>query len=252
MIRLKTEAELVGMRESSRIAAIVRDHLIVCLQPGITTGELDVIAAAKMDAYGGRSAFLGYRNYPGHICVSLNDEVVHGIPGRRRIKVGDIVSIDVGVLYQGYVGDTATTVIVGATKPDVLRLLVVAREALDRGIMNAVEGKRVSDISRAIEDTAMEYGFSVVRDFVGHGIGRDMHEDPPIPNYVSRDRGPRLRQGMTLAIEPMLNMGSGDVRLMDDRWTVKTLDGKLSAHFEHTVAVGKYKAEILTAYDVDE
>jgi methionyl aminopeptidase len=199
-----------------------------------------------MKEYGARSAFMGYRGYPAAICVSVNDEVVHGVPGARRIAIGDVVSIDVGVEVDGFLGDNATTVAVGVTDPRVLALVETARKALRAGLEMAVEGKRLSDVSHAIEETAVCAGFSVVREFVGHGIGRRLHEDPQVPNFGAPGRGPVLKQGMTLAIEPMLSMGESKVRVGKDGWTVTTVDGSYAAHMEHTVAVGKRRADILT------
>jgi methionyl aminopeptidase len=215
--------------------------------PGVTTGELDAWAGELIRSLGARSAFLGYRGFPGYVCVSVNDEVVHGVPGPRRIRMGDIVSLDVGVVVDGYVGDTATTVMVGVTDPAVIRLVRAAAEALRAGIAQAQVGRRLSDVSHAIERTVREAGFSVVKDFVGHGIGRTMHEEPNIPNFGLPGRGPRLKAGMTLAIEPMVNMGVGAVEVMKDGWTVLTADRRPSAHFEHTVALQEGGPEILTA-----
>jgi len=246
MIIIKSEADLDGMRASGRVAATVRDALVQAVRPGITTGELSEYAGSLIAESGAESAFKGYRGYPGQICVSVNDAVVHGVPGSRRIEIGDIVSIDVGIKYQGYIGDTATTVMVGVTDQDVIRLVNTAKAALDAAIGAALTGGRLSDISHAIERMAVESGFSVVREFVGHGIGREMHEDPQIPNFGRPGRGPRLKSGMTMAIEPMINMGKPQVDVHADGWTVLTRDGNPSAHCEHTVAVSKNKAEILT------
>ena len=246
MIVIKSRDELRQMRESCRRAAQVRDELVRSVAPGMTTRMLDALAAKLIEKMGGVSAFLGYRGYPGNICLSIDAEVVHGIPCERRIEFGQIVSIDVGVVYGGFVGDTATTVMVGVTDPDVVRLVRTTEQALADGIRMAKDGARLSDISHAIETCAVHAGFSVVRDFVGHGIGRKMHEDPQIPNYGPPGKGPRLKTGMTLAIEPMVNMGDYAVEVMKDGWTVLTADRKPSAHFEHTVAVGEDGPEILT------
>jgi methionyl aminopeptidase len=246
MIIIKTRDEIRQMRESCRVAARVRDELARLVAPGVTTRMLDEQAAKLIDAMGGSSAFLGYRGYPGNICLSIDAEVVHGIPSDRRIELGQIVSIDVGVVYGGFVGDTATTVMVGVTDPDVVRLVRTTEQALIDGIAMTRAGKRLSDISSAIETTAVKAGFSVVRDFVGHGIGRKMHEDPQIPNYGAPGGGPKLKIGMTFAIEPMVNMGGSAVEVMADGWTVLTVDRKPSAHFEHTVAIGEDGPEILT------
>lgn len=246
MIIIKTRDEIRQMRESCRVAARVRDELARQVTPGMTTRALDQQAARLIAAMGGKSAFLGYRGYPGNICLSIDDEVVHGIPSDRRIEMGQIVSLDVGVVYGGFVGDTATTVMVGVTDPEVVRLVRTTEQALVEGIAMARTGKRLSDISSAIERAAVRAGFSVVRDFVGHGIGRSMHEDPQIPNFGKPGHGPKLKVGMTFAIEPMVNMGGGAVEVMADGWTVLTADRKPSAHFEHTIVVRDGAAEILT------
>lgn len=246
MIIIKTPEEIARMRASGRLAANVLQALARKVSPGVTTGELDAYAQELMAQAGGKSAFYGYRGYPGHICTSVNDEVVHGIPGPRRIRMGDVVSLDVGVVFEGFVGDTATTVMVGVTDPAILRLVETARQALLLGVAQAVPGNRLSDISHAVEQAAVAAGFSVVRDFVGHGIGRSMHEEPQIPNYGPPGRGPKLRAGMTLAIEPMLNLGGPEVEVLADGWTVLTKDRKVSVHVEHTVAIQEGSPEILT------
>lgn len=246
MIIVKTADELDRMRASGRVAARVRDALVRAVVPGVSTAELDSLARDLMAQEGARSAFLGYRGFPGHICTSINEVVVHGIPGEQRVKLGDLISIDVGVIFDGFVGDTAATTMVGVTDREVIRLVKVAEQALAEGIAKAVPGGRLSDVSHAIEQESVKAGFSVVRDFVGHGIGRSMHEDPQIPNYGPPGRGPRLRPGMTLAIEPMLNQGGPEVEVMADGWTVKTRDRKPSVHVEHTVAVLEDGPEILT------
>jgi methionyl aminopeptidase len=228
------------------VVATVRDALAKAVSPGVTTGELGEYAAELMKKLGAESAFLGYKGFPGYICVSVNEVVVHGIPGKRRIELGDIVSIDVGVKYEGFIGDTATTVMVGVTDQDVIRLVNTTQKALDAGIAAAVDGKRVCDISAAIEAVAKGGGFSVVREFVGHGIGRAMHEDPQVPNFASGGHREKLRNGMTIAIEPMVNLGKAGVEILADKWTVVTRDRKPSAHFEHTIAIKDGKAEILT------
>ncbi len=246
MIPIKTPAELQRMRASNRIAAEVLRATVAQVRPGVTTAELGEFAAIEMKRRGARSAFLGYRGFPGHICVSVNEEVVHGIPGPRVIHVGDIVSLDVGVVFEGFVGDTATTVAVGVTDADALRLIATAEQALKEAISQAKAGGRLSDISHAVERVATEAGFGVVRDFVGHGIGRRMHEEPQIPNFGPPGRGPTLEPGMTLAIEPMLTMGDWRVRVAADGWTVVTVDGRLSVHVEHTIAIHDNEPEVLT------
>ncbi len=246
MIRVKSEPELERMRASGRIAARIRQAVADRIAPGVTTGDLDAYAADLISQAGAKSAFLGYRGFPGHICASVNDQIVHGIPGTRRIELGDIVSIDVGVEYEGYIGDNATTVMVGVSDPDVMRLVSATEEALYAGLEKAVAGGRLSDISHAIESVAIRNKLGVVREFVGHGVGRTMHEDPQIPNFGPPGRGPKLKSGMTLAIEPMFNLGTEQVDVMSDGWTVLTRDRRPSAHFEHTIAVGVDGAEILT------
>lgn len=246
MIIVKSDSEIEQMRGSCRIAARVRDAVAEKISPGVRTIELGDYAGELIAGHGAESAFLGYRGYPGQICVSVNDAVVHGIPDERVIELGDIVSIDVGVAYDGFVGDTALTVMVGVTDAEVLKLVDFTRRSLDAAIAKAVAGNRLSDISHAVESTAEAGGFSVVRDFVGHGIGRSMHEDPQIPNFGQPGKGPVLKKGMTLAIEPMLNMGKHVVQVQEDGWTVLTRDGLPSCHFEHTVVVGDEVAEILT------
>ena len=246
MIIIKSRDEIRRMRESGRIAARIRDQLAVWVTPGVTTRELDHKAAVLIESFGAKSAFLGYRGYPGNVCISIDSEVVHGIPGDRRIDIGQIVSLDVGVVYGEFIGDTATTVMVGVTDPETIRLVRTTEMALAAGIASACPGKRLGDLSHAIEKIVIEAGFSVVRDFVGHGVGRKMHEDPQVPNYGTPGRGPKLKVGMTLAIEPMVNMGGGAVDVMSDGWTVRTRDGRPSAHFEHTVAIGEDGPEIMT------
>ena len=250
MIIVKKQDELESMRVVGRKTATILHKVAAKVAPGVTTKELDEYAAELARKEEGRCAFYGYHGFSGHICSSINEEVVHGVPGRRVIRDGDVVSIDFGLVYGGFVGDTATTVAVGEVDPEWRRLLDVTQACLSRAIDNAVEGKRLSDISNAVQVCAEQAGFSVVRDFVGHGIGRDMHEDPQIPNYGPPGRGPVLREGMTFAIEPMINLGVHQTETLDDGWTVVTKDRLPSAHFEHTIAVGKKKAEILTIADL--
>lgn len=246
MIVIKNDDELAGMRSAGRIAAKVCNLVAESIVPGITTGEMSAIAADAMAGMGVKSAFLGYRGYPGHICVSVNEEVVHGIPGERPIRLGDVVSVDVGVIANGFVGDVARTVMIGVADPDLIKLVDTTERALLKAIDAARAGGRLSDISHAIESEAVAGGFSVVRRFVGHGIGRRMHEEPQVPNFGPPGKGPRLKTGMTLAIEPMVNMGGSDVEVLDDGWTAVTEDRAVSAHFEHTIAVRDGAAEILT------
>ena len=250
MIPIKNPKEVERMRQACRTASEILDRVSELIRPGITTKEVDEAAADFMQEANVKSAFLGYRLghrvFPGNICISLNDEVVHGIGSQRRIQYGDIVKLDIGVIEEGWVGDNATTVPVGVVDERVDRLLRVTENALARAIGVAHEDRRLGDICAEIEDEARRSDFSVVREFVGHGVGRKMHEEPQIPNYGKRGIGPRLRPGMTLAIEPMINMGTSEVRLLDDGWTVRTADGMPSAHFEHTVLITKDEPEILT------
>ncbi len=250
MIPIKNAREVEKMRQSCRTASDVLDRVSELVRPGITTKEVDEAAADFMHEANVKSAFLGYRLghrvFPGNICISLNDEVVHGIGSQRRIQYGDIVKLDIGVVQDGWVGDTATTVPVGIVNERTEQLLRVTENALDRAINIAVEDVRLGDICAEIEDEAARNRFSVVREFVGHGVGRKLHEEPQIPNYGKRGSGPKLKAGMTLAIEPMINVGTGEVRLLDDGWTVRTADGSRSAHFEHTVLITKDGPEILT------
>jgi methionyl aminopeptidase len=246
MIIIKNASELEAMRRVNRITARVRDALAAMVRPGITTLDLGNAAQKLIREHGGVSAFYGYHGYPGQICVSVNEEVVHGIPGRRMIHEGDVVSIDVGVNYGGFVGDTAVTVAAGEISDEKKRLLEVTKAALDAGIAKAVAGNRLGDVSYAIQTVVEAAGFSIVREFVGHGIGRDMHEDPQVPNFGKPGRGPKLKPGMTIAIEPMVNIGSPKVEVLEDNWTAITCDGSASAHFEHSVAVGVTEPEILS------
>lgn len=246
MIIIKSDDDLAKMRVAGRIAASVSDLVIKHIAPGTSTEELSQVAADETRRLGAASAFLGYRGFPGHICVSVNEEVIHGVPGGRRIAIGDIVGVDVGVRVDGFVGDMARTVMVGVSDPENLRLVETAERALSAAIAAARAGRHLSDMSHAIESEALRAGFSVVRQFVGHGVGRRMHEDPQIPNFGPAGRGPKLKPGMTLAIEPMINMGGPEVETLADGWTVVTKDRKPSAHFEHTIAVGSGPAEVLT------
>jgi methionyl aminopeptidase len=245
-IPIKTDREIEKMRVACRTASEVLDRVSSLIRPGITTGEIDAAAADFMAEAGCRSAFMGYRGFPGHVCISLNEEVVHGIGGVRRIQYGDIVKLDIGVVKDGWVGDTATTVPVGVIDEKVQRLLRVTEDTLDLAITYAHSGRRLGDLCAAIEDEVVANGYSVVREFVGHGVGRKLHEEPQVPNYGRKGSGPKLKPGMTLAIEPMVNMGQSGVRVLSDKWTVVTLDGLPSAHFEHTIHITKGEPEILT------
>lgn len=245
-IPIKNDREIEKMRIACRCASDVLDRVTGLVRPGISTGEVDQAAADFMAELGCKSAFLGYRGFPGNICISVNEEVVHGIGGPRRIQYGDIVKLDIGVIKDGWVGDTATTVPVGIIDEKVQRLLRITEDTLDLAITHAHNGRRLGDLCAAIEDDVVANGYSVVREFVGHGVGRKLHEEPQVPNYGRRGSGPKLKPGMTLAIEPMVNMGTSGVRVLDDKWTVVTLDSKPSAHFEHTVLITKGEPEILT------
>jgi methionyl aminopeptidase len=246
MIISKSEREIATMREAGRLVAQTLQMLRGVVVPGITTQELDHMAEQFIRSAGAIPAFKGYHGFPANICASLNEQVVHGIPGSRQLKDGDIISIDIGVLHDGYYGDAAITLPVGKVDPAVEQLLKVTEESLMKGIAQAVLGQRIGDISHAVQNYAESYGYGVVREYVGHGIGRHMHEDPQIPNYGLPGRGLRLKEGMTIAIEPMINMGTSDIRLLNDEWTVVTADGSLSAHFEHTVAITNGGPDILT------
>ncbi len=246
-IILKGEPELARMRPACQVAAQVLDEVSAFIQPGVTTKEVDDFAAERMRMNGARSAFYRYRDFPRQICISVNEQVVHGLAGPRRLEFGDIVSLDIGVLYHGYVGDTARTVAVGGCDVRAQRLMDITEQALYVGIAQAVAGKRVVDISRAVQDYVEGNGFSVVREFVGHGVGKTVHEEPQVPNFVEHGKtSPVLTPGMTIAIEPMVNAGGPDVVQLNDRWTVVTKDGSLSAHFEHTVLITHGEPEIMT------
>jgi methionyl aminopeptidase len=246
VIPIKNDREIEKMRAACKVASSVLERICAVIRPGITTGEVDQAAADFMAEEKCKSAFLGYRKFPGHICISLNEEVVHGIGGSRRIQYGDIVKIDCGVIKDGWVGDTATTVPVGVVDPRVMRLLQVTEDTLDLAITYATAGRRLGDLCSAIEEEIVANGYSVVREFVGHGVGRKLHEEPQVPNYGRPGSGPKLKAGMTIAIEPMVNMGGSAVRVLEDDWTVVAVDGKPSAHFEHTVLITKGEPEILT------
>lgn len=234
------------MRQAGRVAGEVLAELRGIVRPGITTLDLDELARATMARRGARPAFKGYRRFPANICTSVNEQVVHGIPSRRALREGDIVGVDVGAVLDGYYGDAAATLAVGRISEAARELIRVTEWALERGIGMARPGGRLSDISHAVQQEVESHGFSVVREFVGHGIGTQLHEPPQIPNYGKPGFGPELKPGMVLAIEPMVNQGAAGVRILEDGWTAVTVDGKLSAHFEHTVAIGEDGPEILT------
>src|SRR5262245_6029543 len=246
MIPLRTERDLALMRPACVLAQTVLDEVCEFIQPGVTTRQIDEFTAGRIRHYGAKSAFLGYRNFPCHLCISVNDQVVHGLAGDRRLSFGDIVSLDVGVKFNGFIGDTARTVAVGGCSVLAQRLMDVSEKALYEGIARAQPGYRVADISGAIQNYVESNGFSVVREFVGHGVGRSMHEEPQVPNFVDGKETAKLRPGMTLAIEPMVTAGLPGVKVLNDGWTVVTQDASLSAHFEHTVLITESEPEILT------
>ena len=250
-IVLKAPWELALMRRSNRLVAETLQALARRVEPGVTTLELDRFAEARLLAHGARPAFKGYRNYPFTLCTSINEQVVHGLPSDRKLEEGDILSLDMGAVVEGYHGDSAITVPVGRIRPEAERLLRVTRECLEGAIAAARRGARLTDISGAVQGHAEANGYSVVRVFVGHGIGKELHEAPQIPNFVDpeRGRGPLLKPGMVLAIEPMVNAGGPEVRVLDDKWTAVTADGSLSAHFEHTIAITENGTEVLTTLE---
>lgn len=237
MIILKTPAEVLVMAEASRVVAEALEIVRKAVCPGISTEELDRVAEEAIRARGAVPAFKGYRNYPKTLCASVNEQIVHGIPSKRKLKEGDIIGLDLGAIVGGFYGDSAVTVAVGRIPAETEKLVQVTKEALFLGIKQAVVGNRVTDISHAVQQHVESAGFSVVTEFVGHGIGRQLHEEPQVPNYGKPGQGARLQPGMVLAIEPMVNMGRSAVRVLEDRWTAVTVDGSLSAHFEHTIAV---------------
>lgn len=245
MITIRSEKELLLLEEASRVVLETLDVVEQAVVPGVTTDELDRIAEAEIRRRGARPAFVGYRGYPKTLCTSVNDEVVHGIPGKRALKEGDIVGVDCGAVVGGYFGDAARTLPVGAIDPDKAKLLEMTRRGLAAGIEAARPGNRVSDIGAAVEAVAIPHGYGVVRDFVGHGVGTALHEEPQVPNYGPGGRGSLLRAGMVIAIEPMFNLGRAEVGTDKDGWTVRTRDGSPSAHFENTIAIGAEGAVVL-------
>lgn len=245
-IPIKTPKEIDLMRKSGKIASEILQKLAAEVKPGVTTKEIDDLAAELMLGEDCRSAFLGYRGFSGQICISINEEVVHGIGGARRIQPGDIVKIDVGIIKSGFIGDNATTVACGEIDIETKRLLAVTEQSLYEAISRARAGRKLSDLCGSVEEYARPFGFSIVREFVGHGVGRKLHEEPQVPNFRPRGKSPTLMPGMTLAIEPMINAGTADVKILDDGWTVITADKKPSAHFEHTVLITHGEPEILT------
>jgi methionyl aminopeptidase len=242
----KSAGEIAKIAAAGAILADCIDELSEAVEPGVTTGELDRLAERFIRRHKGLPTFLGYRGFPGSICASPNDMVVHGIPGRYRVADGDLLSLDVGVTLDGYVADSAVTLAVGEVTPEARQLMTITAESLEAGLAECRVGRRLGDISHAVQEVVEAAGFSVVRSLVGHGVGKEMHEDPQIPNYGDPGRGPRLEEGMVFAIEPMVNIGAHDVDVADDGWAIHTTDGSLSAHFEHTVAVGRKSPQVLT------
>jgi methionyl aminopeptidase len=247
MIICKTPREIEIMREAGKIVALTHQELEKHIRPGITTKELDEIAEAVIRKHGAIPSFKGYNGFPGSICASVNEELVHGIPGDRVLKEGDIISVDIGAQYNGYHADSAWTYPVGEIAEETKKLLEVTEKSLYIGLEEAKPGARLSNISHAIQTYVESHHFSIVREYVGHGIGQNLHEDPQIPHYGPPNKGPRLKPGMTLCIEPMVNAGSRYVKTLADNWTVVTVDGKMCAHFEHTIAITENGYEILTA-----
>ncbi len=245
-IIIKSEREIAAMRQAGRIVATVLGILSKQVRPGMKTKELDIITARETERLGAKPSFKGYRGFPANLCVSVNDKVVHGIPGERVLDEGDIVSLDFGAIFDGFQGDAAVTVGVGGISPQAKKLMETTQGALKAGIDAAHPGARLGDISAAIQNYAELRGYSVVREYTGHGIGREMHEEPQIPNFGLPGTGPVLNKGMTLALEPMVNLGGWQTRLGDDHWAVFTADGSLSAHFEHTIAITDGEPEVLT------
>ena len=247
MTRLKNTADLVGIRASGRVLREALDAVRGAVAPGVTTVELDGIASRIITGHGATAAFLGYMDYPATLCVSVNEQVIHGIPGGRTLRDGDIVSLDVGVELEGYFSDAACTVPVGQIHGDIAELLATTEECLERAVSAAKAGGRVRDIAMAVTELAESAGYGVVRQYCGHGVGFQQHEDPQVPNYPSDEGNPRLKPGMVLAVEPMLNLGDWEVELLADGWTVVTTDRRPSAHFEHTIAILDDRTEVLTA-----
>jgi methionyl aminopeptidase len=247
MITFKSATELEAMRQSSRVVAIVLGELEPLIRPGIRTRDLDLYAEKRTRELGAVPAFKGYRGYPASVCISVNEEVIHGIPSGRILQEGDIVSLDFGVLFEGFYSDSALTAPVGRASAEALKLIAAAERSFFKGLEQMTEGNRLSDISAAIQQAVESEGFSIVRQFVGHGIGRALHEEPQVPNYGPPGRGPKIRPGMTLAIEPMIAAGGYEVEILEDGWTAVTRDRSLAAHYEHTVAMTENGPEVLSA-----
>lgn len=248
MIHYKTDEEIELIRESSLLVGKTLAEVARHIKPGVSTLSLDKVAEAFIKDHNALPGFKGYHGYKYTLCISPNDQVVHGLPNKRELKEGDIISIDCGVLKNGYYGDSAYTFTVGEVKPEILNLLKVTKECLQKGIEMAVAGKRIGDVGSAVQEHAEKHGYSVVRELVGHGVGKSLHEAPEVPNFGKKGQGVMIKEGMVLAIEPMINMGRKEVRQANDGWTIATADGKPSAHFEHTIAVKKDKTEVLSTF----
>ena len=248
-IYYKTESEIRKIRESSLIVSKALAEVAKVIKAGVTSADIDKVAENYIVSQGAKPAFKGYKGFPATLCVSVNAQIVHGIPGNYAFKEGDIVSVDCGAVKDGFYGDSAYTFKIGKVSPEAEQLLKITKESLYKGIEAAVEGNRLGDVSAAVQQHAEKYKYGVVRELVGHGIGRSLHEGPDVPNYGRKGNGIKLQRGLVIAIEPMINMGVKEVKQEDDGWTVTTQDGKPSAHFEHTVAIAKGKAEILTTFD---
>jgi methionyl aminopeptidase len=246
-ITIKSGKEMAAMRSAGAVVGATLTVLEESVRPGIKTRELDAIAHREITRLGGKPAFKGYRGFPATLCTSVNDEIVHGIPGDRLLQEGDLIKMDVGAVVDGFIGDAAITVAVGGISNEAKDLIDVTRRSLEEGINAAKNGARVGDIGSAVQTFAETRGYSVVREYVGHGVGRFLHEDPQVPNYGTARKGPLLRKGMTIAIEPMVNVGDWHTRVLEDNWTIVTMDGSLSSHFEHTIAITDGEPEVLTA-----
>ncbi|MGB4770592.1 MAG: type I methionyl aminopeptidase [Chitinophagaceae bacterium] len=250
MVHIKTNEEIALVRESSLLVSATLSEVASFLKPGMTTHQIDVFVDKFIRDHGAIPSFKGYGGFPFSACISVNDAVVHGFPNNQEIRSGDVISVDVGVFKNGFHGDSAYTFAVGEISAEVAKLLTVTRESLYRGIEKAVAGNRTGDIANAIQDyTEKQHGYGVVRELVGHGLGRNLHEDPQVPNFGKKGSGAKLRENTVIAIEPMINLGTKDVFYDKDGWTVRTKDGKASAHYEHTIAVKKNKAEVLSSFD---
>jgi methionyl aminopeptidase len=248
MTRFKTPSEIDKIRDSCRLLSSVLKEVRKIVVPGVTTRDIDAFVQTESRKLGAKPAFLGYQGYPAAVCASVNETVIHGIPNKRKLKIGDIISIDCGLEYDGFYSDAALTLPVGQVAGDAEKLMRVTRECLEKAIGQAVCGARINDVSSAVFHHARENGLGVVREYCGHGVGFSLHEDPQVPNYVGKGPNPRLKEGMVLAIEPMINAGGDDIEVLDDGWTVVTSDGSLSAHFEHTIAIFGDHTEVLTSW----